>query len=305
MEPAAMMKTKELLELYKSLFETWRFQVDSHWQRSSYFAAFETVAIAGCWKLLVAQYPSEFSLAALGIALTVVWILNNNKTHEYARYWLGAVCEIEGRLQERSGEKDIDFAIKILNRPRRAFLHHPSLVQAVPALFLIAWLILFGLGTRMLLVKFATMRPILQQSIPIVIAVASLVVSIVSAVIARSSLIHGKQVAEWTQREWRERKWVEMYLKANEVYDALDRFRVLSESWSEEEQEREWNYLISVIRSAHAMAVVFPINPALEAFLKSTVVFKIERTVSEELLSKVFEAVELIRDKAKIDGAVL
>lgn len=271
-----MMETKELLDLYKSLFDTWHFQVDSHWQRSSYFAAFETVAVAGCWKLLVGQYPSGLALATLGIGLTVVWILNNNKTHEYARYWLGAVCEIEYRLQERSGERSIDFAFKILNRRRKGFLRHPHLVQAVLALFLIAWLILFVLSIRLVLIKFATMRGTIQQSIPIVITVASLVVSIVSVLNAKTALTQGKQVAEREQREWRERKWVEMYLKANEVYDALDRFRVLSGAWSDEERDREWNYLMSVIRSAHAMALVFPINPALEAFLESTAVFKTE-----------------------------
>jgi hypothetical protein len=300
-----MMETKELLDLYKSLFDTWHFQVDSHWQRSSYFAAFETVAVAGCWKLLEGQYAAELPLATLGIGLTVVWILNNNKTHEYARYWLGAVCEIERKLEERSGEYGIDFAVKILNRRRTSFLRHPHLVQAVPALFSIAWLILFGLGVRLVLVKFATMHQLIQQSIPIIVSAASLVVSIVSMIIAKTSLDQGKQVAEREQREWRERKWVEMYLKANEVYDALDRFRVFSGAWSDEELEREWNYLMSVIRSAHAMALVFPINPALEAFLESSAVFKTERTVSEELLSKVFDAVELIRDKAKMDVAVL
>jgi hypothetical protein len=300
-----MMETKELLELYKSLFDTWRFQVDSHWQRSSYFAAFETVAIAGCWKLLVGQYPTELSLATLGIGLTIVWILNNNKTHEYAQYWLRAICKIEARLQECSGERDIDFALQILSRPHNRLLRHPNLVQAVPALFFIAWLILFGLGVRLLLVKFATMRQIIYESIPIMLGVASLVVSISSAIIAQSSLIQTKKVAEREQREWRERKWIEMYLKANEVHDALDRFRVLSSSWSDHELEREWNYLMSVIRSAHAMAVVFPINPALDTFLKASAVFKTETTVSDELLSKVFDAIELIRDKAKMDLSVV
>ena len=75
------METKELLDVYKSLFETWRFQVNSHWQRSSFFAAFETVALAACWKLF-ADKPNTCTailgvvLAVLGFFLTVVWFLN-------------------------------------------------------------------------------------------------------------------------------------------------------------------------------------------------------------------------------------
>jgi hypothetical protein len=36
----------ERLDLYKIIFETWRSQVDSSWQRSNYFAAFETAPSA-------------------------------------------------------------------------------------------------------------------------------------------------------------------------------------------------------------------------------------------------------------------
>ena len=53
------------------------------------------------------------------------------------------------------------------------------------------------------------------------------------------------------------------------------------------------------------MAVVFPHNPAVEAFLSSTAVFKDEKTVSDDRLSKVFDAVELIRQKALLPATVL
>jgi hypothetical protein len=133
------------------------------------------------------------------------------------------------------------------------------------------------------------------------IALTSLLLSATSVLIARSSLIQAKN----RQREWREHKWIDMYFKANEVYDSLERFHVLSESWATEEWEREWNDLMRVIRGAHAMAVVFPQNPAIDAFLSSTAVFKDERTVSDERLSTAFDAVELIREKARLHGAVL
>ena len=46
---------EQLFTVYQQLFETWRSQVDSYWQRSNYFAAFETAAIAGCWHILTAK----------------------------------------------------------------------------------------------------------------------------------------------------------------------------------------------------------------------------------------------------------
>ena len=43
-------------EAYRTIFETWRYEVDSYWQRNNYFAAFETAALAGCW--YVVDHPT-------------------------------------------------------------------------------------------------------------------------------------------------------------------------------------------------------------------------------------------------------
>lgn len=138
------MDRKELLDMYKSLFDTWRFEVNSHWQRSSYFAAFETVAIAACWKLVKDSSVPRVEgavLSVLGFLLTIVWFLNNQKTHFYARYWLERV----GLVEQKLGLKDeaLDFATQILNRPRTDLMKHPYLVQAVPMIFFVLWAGLF------------------------------------------------------------------------------------------------------------------------------------------------------------------
>jgi hypothetical protein len=138
-----------------------------------------------------------------------------------------------------------------------------------------------------------------------VIALASLLASVAATLIAKSSLSQAKQVADRDERDWRQRKWADMYLKADETYDGLDRFRVLSDSWDTEERGREWNDLMRLIRGAHAMAVVFPENPAVDAFLSCTKVFKDQTTVSKDRLSKVFDAVELIRERARVNRRVL
>jgi hypothetical protein len=133
------MEIRDRLEVYKTLFETWRFEVNSHWQRSSYFAAFETVAVAACWKLLgdTKSVWAGIVLAVLGILLTEIWRRNNQKTHFYAVYWLGKVAEIEKRLSVEAKES-LTFAAEILHRPRNGWIRHRHLVQAVPMIFFLA-----------------------------------------------------------------------------------------------------------------------------------------------------------------------
>lgn len=303
------MSATELIEMYKSLLDTWRFEVNSHWQRSSYFAAFETVAVAGCWKLLAGsprQPQAAVGLSVLGILLTCVWLLNNDKTRYYARYWFTAVEKVERRLAERTGEQNVDFAAQILHRRRTDWIRHPYLVQAVPLIFLAAWGCLLSLGLRPPVLESRGVRgSIGYEPISLALALASLALSAAAALIAKSTLSQAKQVAERDRMEWRQRKWADMYLRADEVYDLLDRFHTLSNDWTEDKWLQEWNELMRVIRGAHAMALAFPINPATDAFVSSTAVFKDERAVSKERLSEVFEAVHLIREKARLPVDIL
>ena len=83
------------LQLYSTIWEIWRFQVDSYWQRTSYFAVFETAAIAGVWQVLANRPRLALALAGLGIVLTILWLLNNARTHAYVGYWWQALAEIE------------------------------------------------------------------------------------------------------------------------------------------------------------------------------------------------------------------
>lgn len=44
-------------DVYKTISDTWRYEVDSYWQRNNYFAAFETAALAGCWYVVEHAHP--------------------------------------------------------------------------------------------------------------------------------------------------------------------------------------------------------------------------------------------------------
>ena len=74
------------MDVYSTIVKTWRSQVDSSWQRSAYFAAFEIAAIGGCW--FVISRTDIFQvfagvLFAVGGALTVIWLLSTHKMWGY------------------------------------------------------------------------------------------------------------------------------------------------------------------------------------------------------------------------------
>ena len=101
-----------------------------------------------------------------------------------------------------------------------------------------------------------------MNSISLGVAIASVLASVAAAWIAKSSLSQAKQVADRDQRDWKQRKWADMYLKADETYDALDRFHILSGSWDTDEGEREWSHLMRLIRGAHAHGCCISAEPA-------------------------------------------
>lgn len=316
------MDTKELLEVYKSLFETWRFQVNSHWQRSSFFAAFETVALTACWKLFSLESGKCTTLLGLildllGIALTLVWLLINNRTHNYALYWLEQVGDVETKIMRKGGEWGIDFAKKILDPKRTTItpglISHHRLEQAVPLLFIVAWVaLLLSQKTYLLMIGQESMTNVVSyESVSLAIATASLFASVAAALIAQSALSQAKRVADRDQKDWKQRKWYDLYFKADEAYDALDRFQSLypstaSPGWNMEVMLQESHDLMRTIRTVHRIALVFPQNQEVKALFDATAAFKnMEEATSKDRLSKIFDAVEGIRQKSLIDVSVL
>jgi len=130
---------EKLFQVYTQIFETWRSQVDSYWQRSNYFAAFETAAIAGCWHILSRQHDEIWAggvVSILGIALTIVWLYNNHKTHGYVLYWWESLRVIESKL-------DVAGTDFVTQQKGGGLPPYRYLIQIVPIIFLMAWSILF------------------------------------------------------------------------------------------------------------------------------------------------------------------
>jgi hypothetical protein len=135
------------MEIYKTAFETWRSQVDSYWQRSNYFAAFETAAITGGW--LLASGPRLVEVGAgclfsvLGFTLTLVWYKQDRKVSIYVRHWWDSIRECERKLNLTP----YDFAQQLETRQgernaEQKTLEYQRLIKWVPKLFAIAWIAL-------------------------------------------------------------------------------------------------------------------------------------------------------------------
>ena len=149
------------------------------------------------------------------------------------------------------------------------------------------------------------------DSISLAVSIASLLAAVAATWIAQSSLSQAKRVADRDQKDWKQRKWFDLYFKADEAYDALERFQALypstsSPGWGTPDWQRESHSLMRVMRTLHRIAVVFPPNPAIQALFDATAVFKsMDEATSKARLSKILDAVEGIRQNASVETTVL
>jgi len=162
-----------LFDVYKLFFENWRFQVSSGWQRTNYFAAFETALILATGKIILDGHSIlGLVVCVFGLLLTCIWILNDMKVWAYISYWWKTLGAIEkslwpgGRAPASpgtvpSGSKDgellRDFvsnydhnAVCIYKINKCDSISYHRLMRAVPCLFAAAWVL--GLVTSVFLV---------------------------------------------------------------------------------------------------------------------------------------------------------
>jgi hypothetical protein len=143
-------------------------------------------------------------------------------------------------------------------------------------------------------------------SVDSVVAVASFLAGVAAVWIAKSSLAQAEQVAARDREDWKQRKWFDLYFKADEAYDALDRFQVLypttsAPGWDTMEWEREFHELMRAMRTVNRIADVFPKNTQVNALFDATGAFQNPgEAVSKARLQKMFDAVEGLRQKALV-----
>ncbi len=115
------------------------------WQRNSYFAAFETAALAGCWFVVEHAQPwPGLAFSVLGLISAIIWLITSIAVLQYIRYWWSAVKSIEGQLCLKND--GLDYASK---NPGSG-LHPSLLVLVIPLLFAAAWLVILVFSSHCL-----------------------------------------------------------------------------------------------------------------------------------------------------------
>jgi hypothetical protein len=120
-------------------WENWRFQVNSGWDRSNYFAVVETIALAGAWQLDQHKYPvTALFLAFLGLLSTMIWFLNDTINHAYILFWWRSTNLSRG--YEKKAEQ-----LGIGRWWSKSGVKYSHLMNFIPIIFGAAWLWLLGL----------------------------------------------------------------------------------------------------------------------------------------------------------------
>jgi len=138
-------KQREFAERFGTAIAIWKFQVDSYWTRSSYFALFETAALTALWQVFRAGYNvTSLFLCLLGMVLTFIWMYNNRRVHKYVDYWWKRGASIEEEFLVKA-ERRFIAGYEVL-RNDEPLMRYSHLVQLIPLLFIASWAWLFGLS---------------------------------------------------------------------------------------------------------------------------------------------------------------
>jgi len=135
--------------------------------------------------------------------------------------------------------------------------------------------------------------------ISLLVAVASLIVSVAANWIATRSLREA-------QRQWRQQKWFDLYFKADDAYDFFDYFRAryqntVQSQWPEPQWIIDWNDLMRHVRTVHRMAMVFPQTNEIDHLLSATKFAESRQAVNRQQaiepqhLQQMLDAVEGLR----------
>jgi len=134
------------------------------------------------------------------------------------------------------------------------------------------------------------------------VSLSALFVAILSFVIARKTMKDAED-------SWKQQKWFDLYVKADEGYNTLDRYCAIYKGVAgigTIQQEEDWNSLMFLIRQVHAMAMVFPKHPAIDKLVKATTTFNNPSNAYEMVRLRLFlEAVMDLRDMAVLHPSVL
>jgi hypothetical protein len=108
---------------------------------------------------------------------------------------------------------------------------------------------------------------------------------------------------------WKQQKWFDLYGKADQAYNDLDRYRETYKGVTgimTEQQATDWNNLMISIRNVHTMAMVFPVCEVITKLAEATDHFEHPSHASFVTRMPMFaDAVEGLRQMARLNPEVL
>jgi len=142
------------------------------------------------------------------------------------------------------------------------------------------------------------------------VAVANLIVAIIAMYLGWLALKIARRTMQDAEEDWKHRKWYDLYFKAAEAYDLLDRYRTLYSVGQgrvapTQAMEDSWNDLMMHVRVCHTMSTVFPKNRDIDDLHEATKFSKDEYVYDNERFKKFGDAVEGLRQKALLKPSVL
>jgi len=128
------------VEIYRLMVETWRWQIGSNWQRTDYFAAFQTALLLAAGKIILDwHFRAGIVTSIFGLALNIGWVLNDMKAGSYINYWWEAAKRAEAELHWKfitAYDKNArDWGV------RREWPKYNYLMWYVRLLFTVAWIV--------------------------------------------------------------------------------------------------------------------------------------------------------------------
>lgn len=148
------MKTQELTDLHKEVFATWRFQIDSFWTRNTYFAGFQTAAVAGAVTVSEKHHWTGLFASLAALILAGIWFLSCDRLYEYQQFWWEKLIECDAvafeawhASPEVEGVRPVllasDYERWWSDRDKRARWRHfryKSLLSLAVVVFIAVWL---------------------------------------------------------------------------------------------------------------------------------------------------------------------
>jgi hypothetical protein len=139
--------------------------------------------------------------------------------------------------------------------------------------------------------------------------VIALFVSWWTLTLTRDSLEITKQAVEQGRINWAQQKWFDLYFKADQAYNALERYQSVyrgsNPAAPSAQQMQDHNQVMYLFREAYTMAVVFPKNGATDGLFASTNFSNPAEALSKDRLKAVSDALELLRQKALVNKSAL